>query len=377
MTRIKREHRARAADGLTIAVAVSAAALAGLALVTLGSSACDARRRATPPATIEARRVASPSARDGAPQVGSAGNVDDGDGPSAPVPSAKSDAGARPPAHFASDMLAPTQPGRIRLAVMGDYGWSGPHEQQVAELVHSLHPDFVLTTGDNNYPLGAADTIDQNIGQYFSDLIYPYQGSYGGGATVNKFYPVMGNHDWYTNDGAAYLAYFTLPGNERYYDVVLGDVHFFALDSDEHEPDGVSATSVQAQWLKHALATSKSAYNVVAMHHPPYSSGPHGDTNYMQWPYAEWGADLVMAGHDHCYERLEIDGITYIVSGLGGASLYSFAEPDPGSVVRYNDQFGTTVLEASSEEMRSSFYDVDGKLIDTATFRPHVVKTSP
>jgi tartrate-resistant acid phosphatase type 5 len=354
-----------------------------LALAALGANACDARRRPAPAAAAEPRRLASPSARDDSPSAdtaanaGNAGTAGSAGTASAPSPTAKGDATARPPAHFASDMMGPARPGRVRLAVMGDYGWAGPQEQQVAELVHSLHPDFVLTTGDNNYPLGGADTIDQNIGQYFSDLIYPYHGSYGSGAATNKLYPVLGNHDWYTDNAAAYLAYFTLPGNERYYDVVLGDVHFFALDSDEHEPDGVSATSVQALWLKQALAASKSAYNVVAMHHPPYSSGPHGNTSYMQWPYAEWGADLVVAGHDHCYERFNLDGITYIVSGLGGASLYSFAEPAEGSVARYAEQFGTTMLEASSEEMRSFFYDIDGKLIDTATFRPHVAKPAP
>lgn len=339
--------------------------LSSFALAAASVAACDTRRRAAPSAVSE-RRPASPSARDNAASAGST----DGEGtPSPAEPTSGSDSYNRPTPNFANDKLGPAQVGRVRLVVIGDYGSAGPAEQQTAELVHSLHPDFVLTTGDNNYPLGGADTIDQNIGQYFADFIFPYQGTYGSGARHNQFYPVLGNHDWYTNDAAAYLAYFTLPGNERYYDVVLGDVHFFALDSDEREPDGVSATSVQALWLKRALAASKSAFKIVAMHHPPYSSGPHGNTNYMQWPYAEWGADLVLGGHDHCYERLNIDGITYLVSGLGGASLYSFDAPVTGSVARYNEQYGVTVLEANNEEMRSMFFDIDGKLVDTATYR--------
>lgn len=341
-----------------------------IALALAAVAACETRRRPAPaPSATSERRAADPTARGNAAAAGST----DGEGtPSPTEPTSGSDSLDKPTQNFASDKLGPAQVGRVRLVVMGDYGWSGPAEQQTSELVHSLHPDFIVTTGDNNYPSGGADTIDQNIGQYFSDFIYPYQGAYGNGARTNKFYPVLGNHDWYTNQAAAYLAYFTLPGNERYYDVVLGDVHFFALDSDEHEPDGVSATSVQALWLKRALADSKSAFKVVAMHHPPYSSGPHGNTSYMQWPYAEWGADLVVAGHDHCYERLNIDGITYLVSGLGGASLYSFGEPVAGSVARYNEQYGATVLEATSEEMRSMFFDTEGKLIDTATYRPRV-----
>jgi tartrate-resistant acid phosphatase type 5 len=254
---------------------------------------------------------------------------------------------------------------KVRLVVLGDYGTASPREQRVAELVHLLAPDAVLTTGDNNYPEGSAATIDENIGQYFSDLIYPYQGKYASVAKQNRFFPVLGNHDWYSENAAAYLAYFTLPGNERYYEVTLGDVHFFALDSDEHEPDGVSSTSIQAQWLKRRLAASKSAFNVVAMHHPPYSSCLHGNTAYMQWPYAEWGADLVMAGHDHCYERLTIGGVTYIVSGLGGTSIYSFDEAVDGSVARYNEQYGVSQLEANADELRASFLSIDGRLIDS------------
>jgi tartrate-resistant acid phosphatase type 5 len=253
----------------------------------------------------------------------------------------------------------------VRLAVIGDYGWSGPAEQQVAELVDSFSVDFVVTTGDNNYPVGAASTIDENIGQYFSELIHPYLGSYPSSATENRFFPTLGNHDWYTSDAAPYLAYFTLPGNERYYDIVRGDVHFFAIDSDEHEPDGISADSVQAAWLKQGLERSTSAFQLVAMHHPPYSSGPHGDTPIMQWPYADWGADLVLAGHDHGYERIERDGITYVVSGLGGASIYSYGDPVAGSVVHFNAQYGATLIEADAKELTISFFTVEGRLIDS------------
>ncbi len=91
--------------------------------------------------------------------------------------------------------------------------------------------------------------------------------------TSIAFFPTLGNHDWYTNDAQPYLDYFTLPGNERYYDFVWGPVHFFALDSDEHEPDGVNAGSAQAAWLQQGLAASTSPWNIVYTHYPPYSSG--------------------------------------------------------------------------------------------------------
>jgi hypothetical protein len=72
-----------------------------------------------------------------------------------------------------------------------------------------------------------------------------------------------------------------------------------------------------------------------------------------------------MAGHDHCYERLVVEGLTYVVSGLGGTSIYSFAEPEEGSVSRYNEQYGVAVLEANADELRSSFLNIDGQLVDS------------
>jgi hypothetical protein len=138
----------------------------------------------------------------------------------------------------------------IRFAVIGDYGFAGQPEADVAALIKSWEPDFIITTGDNNYDTGSASSIDANIGQYFHDFIHPYLGGYGAGATENRFFPSLGNHDWETPNAQPYLDYFSLPGNERYYEFVRGPVHFFMLNSDAREPDGISATSIQAEWLK-------------------------------------------------------------------------------------------------------------------------------
>ncbi|MEP7214048.1 MAG: hypothetical protein ABI791_13290 [Acidobacteriota bacterium] len=83
----------------------------------------------------------------------------------------------------------------INFAVIGDYGHSGSGERDVSNLVHGWNPDFVITTGDNNYPDGKASTIDANIGQYYHDFIFPYVGTYGTGATTIRFFPSLGNHD--------------------------------------------------------------------------------------------------------------------------------------------------------------------------------------
>src|SRR5262245_42372635 len=66
-------------------------------------------------------------------------------------------------------------PGTIRFAVVGDYGADTPDEARVAALVKSWSVDFVITTGDNNYPNGEASTIDQNIGKHYGEFIGNYR----------------------------------------------------------------------------------------------------------------------------------------------------------------------------------------------------------
>jgi tartrate-resistant acid phosphatase type 5 len=253
---------------------------------------------------------------------------------------------------------------QVRFAAIGDYGLAGENELAVANLVKSWNPDFIITLGDNNYPLGADSTIDQNIGQYYHEYIYPYNGIYGSGGSVNRFFPALGNHDWYSDSAHPYLNYFELPGNERYYDFIWGNVHLFILDSDSTEPDGVTDTSVQAMWLKNALQYSLEKWNIICVHHAPYSSGPHGSTHYTRWAYKEWGADLVLSGHDHDYERLVVDSLTYIVNGLGGHSIYAFVDTLEESVFRNNENYGALLIEADDEKLSYQFFNIMGELID-------------
>jgi tartrate-resistant acid phosphatase type 5 len=256
-------------------------------------------------------------------------------------------------------------PVQVSFAVIGDYGTGNQAEADVAAQVHSWNSDLIITVGDNNYPSGAAVTIDANIGQFYGDYIYPYTGKYGQGSAVNRFFPSLGNHDWYSDKANPYLDYFSLPGNERYYDFTWGPVHFFALDSDENEPDGVNQSSVQAKWLQEALAASTSPWNVVYFHYPPYSSGMHGSTDWMRWPFAAWGASAVLTGHDHLYERLNVDGIPYFVDGAGGGGLYNFVNILPESQFRYNANYGAMRVTATETELVFEFINRVGSLIDS------------
>lgn len=259
---------------------------------------------------------------------------------------------------------SPTPIDAVRFAVIGDYGEGNQGELDVSNLVKSWTPDFVLTVGDNNYPIGSAETIDQRIGEYYHEFIYPYHGGYGSGAEINRFFPTLGNHDYDSFLGEPYLEYFELPGNERYYEFNWGPVYFLAVDSDSRAPDGVSQSSTQAQWAQARLSESNAAWKVVYFHHAPYSSGYHGPVDWMRWPFAEWGASAVFSGHDHTYERLMIDGIPYFVNGLGGGPIYEFLGNSEGSQFRYNSDYGAILVNADEQQMTFEFYNRSGVLID-------------
>ncbi len=286
-------------------------------------------------------------------------------------------------------LLAPmtAQAQTVTFAAVGDFGDDSAAEGDVAALIGTFSPDFIVTTGDNNYTNnGTTGGWDSVVGDYYGSYVaYPAGSSSSSapGATTNAFFPALGNHDW---DAGGFEAYFDLPGagiptsgtsgNERYYDFVQGPVHFFMIDSDGREPDGITSTSTQAQWLQAQLAASTSPWKLVFMHHPPYgSSSNHGSTPALQWPYEAWGASAVFAGHDHLYERIirdeNTDGVDlpYFTTGAGGRSLYSFGTPLAGSEVRYNSNYGTMMVTATSASITFEFYSIagGGTLIDTYT----------
>ena len=290
---------------------------------------------------------------------------------------AAADGGTAPPPQPAESLLlqpqgllrgqapAPLEAGAVRLAVIGDYGNGSPEEAAVAKLVLGWDPAAVITTGDNSYPDAGGDKLDRFVGAFYGAL----PGAARGGApeATRRFWPTPGNHDWRFNGLQAYLDYFRLPGNGRYYDALIagGRVHLFALDSDTSEPDGTGPASAQARWLLPRLQASKGAcLNLVAFHHPPWSSGEHGGAAALRWPFRAWGANAVVSGHDHTYERLEVDGLPYFVTGLGGAHSYAFNQPLPETKVRWNQRHGALLITVGSAVTTYEFWTWAGERVD-------------
>ncbi len=256
------------------------------------------------------------------------------------------------------------------IAFIGDFGADTAAEQDVADLIDGWSPDYIVTVGDNRY--GIAD-LDRAVGKYYCDYLHGVQpGTHcpsGGNATTNRFYPTVGNHDYSDGNGIDdYLAYFDIPGagavssnssgSELYYDFTLGSVHFVSLNSEAFD----DATSAQAYWAKDILENSTAPHQIVLFHRSPYTSVSRGIRGgHMRWPFEEWGADAVITGDDHFYERLELNGIPYFITGAGGKSLYAYGPNiDSASRARYAADYGSLKLQATDESLKFEYFTRDG-----------------
>jgi tartrate-resistant acid phosphatase type 5 len=262
---------------------------------------------------------------------------------------------------FALVMTAQPGHAQTRFAAVGDMG-NSTAATSVANLIKNQSVDHVITTGDNCYGSVALATQVGN--------------KYGNFVEWRRFWPSLGNHEYSDacgNRSKAYLAYFDLPNNERYYDVRLGPVHLFVINSDRREPHGVAAKSRQARWFKRKIQASSAPWQVVAFHHPPYSSGEHGSSAALRWPFEAWGVDAVLNGHDHNYERIIRDDnqngtkLPYFVTGLGGRGKDPIPRDVEGSAFKYSAEFGALFLEATERQIKFEFRNIKGVVVDTYT----------
>ncbi len=177
------------------------------------------------------------------------------------------------------------------------------------------------------------------------------------------FYSTLGNHEKNSDN---YFENFVLPGNERYYSVNIGNVHYIVLDSNFK----IASGSDQYIWAEADLknAATKSDFQVVVMHHPPYSTGAHGDDEGEMRtkivPLLEkYGVDLVFSGHDHSYERADNNNIVYIVAGGGGAPLYPQKFEKEYSKL-FMETLNYCVIEMDGENLAMTAYNEKSEVID-------------
>ena len=173
------------------------------------------------------------------------------------------------------------------------------------------------------------------------------------------FYPVLGNHEL---NSPLYFQYFNLPGNERYYTVIVDSVCYLILDSNNYKDVD------QIHFLEQQLteARRKFPFVVVVFHQPPFSSVRKDKTRLDSlWvPILErHNIDLVLNGHNHSYERSYKSGISYIVAAGGGAPLYNRYTTNKYSVV-YKKSFNFCRIYHRFNQLIVIVQDEKQKVID-------------
>jgi hypothetical protein len=246
----------------------------------------------------------------------------------------------------------------------GDIASCSSSGDEATAALLGANPGTVFTTGDNAYDSGTAGE--------FADCYGPSWGAYKA-----RTRPAPGNHDYNTSGASGYFDFFGAAAGDPaqgYYSYDLGAWHIVSLNSN----CGVvacSAGSAQEQWLRADLAAHPTACVAAYWHHPRYSSGTHhgsSDATQALWQALyDAGADLILAGHEHNYERFapmtatgSVDGargIRSFVVGTGGRSHYGFGPPVTGSEVRNDTAWGVLAVTLHAGSYDWQFLPVAGQ----------------
>jgi acid phosphatase type 7 len=251
----------------------------------------------------------------------------------------------------------------------------------------------VLALGDNQYYCGSLSAFQQS-----------YDPTWGRVKSIT--HPVVGNHEYLTHGGSTPATgcdatntgasgYFTYYGSAAgspgagYYSFNVGAWHLIALNSNCGNAGGCSTSSAQGKWLAADLAANSTKCLLAYWHIPLFSSGGRANNNTLSfWNqlYAA-GADLVLDGHDHIYERFApqtpagvadpVNGITEITVGTGGSNHTSIASIATNSVVRNTTSFGVLKVTLHAASYDWSFVAANGTFSDGGTANCHHGSAAP
>jgi 3',5'-cyclic AMP phosphodiesterase CpdA len=263
----------------------------------------------------------------------------------------------------------------VKVLAAGDVaGCDSSGDEQTANLLDRL-PGTILALGDLAYDDG---TLEE-----FEDCYHPTWGRHKA-----RTKPVPGNHEYSTDGAEGYYDYFGAAAgdpNRGYYSYELGNWHVVALNSNCADIGGCERSSAQGRWLAQDLAANPSACTLAYWHHPRFSSSEkHGSSTLTRDLWAilmEHGADLVLQGHDHNYERFapqDADGnatpfgIRSFVVGTGGRSHYGFTDAESNSEVRNGTDYGVLELTLRPMSYAWRFVPVQGQTFTDSGSSPCV-----
>ena len=262
----------------------------------------------------------------------------------------------------------PQPPSRNVIVAAGDIAdCASDGDEATARLVGGIDGATVLTLGDEAYPHGSA--------QDFEECYEPSWGRF-----KERTEPVPGNHEYETEGARGYFDYFGEAAgdpDEGYYSYDLGSWHIVALNSNCGEEEiRCGPGTAQTKWLKEDLASNadEGGCTLAYMHHPRFSSGEeHGSTPKLEplWEALyKAGADVVLSGHEHNYERFAPQepngkadperGIREFVVGTGGKILYPIVEPIANSEINNDDSYGVLKLTLNPKSYEWRFIAAEG-----------------
>ncbi len=237
------------------------------------------------------------------------------------------------------------------FVAFGDTQTQHQVHQAVVDRIVTLEPDFVLHTGDL-VDLGSAIPYWKIFFEVEREL-----------AARAPLFPALGNHD---RNHPCYFDLFYLPGNERWYTFDYGNARFICL-----QVDGIADFGPQSEqyaWLEETLAANTQPWLFVYFHIPPYSSSPdarEGNIRQTLTPlFEQYGVDVVFNGHHHNYERNEVEGITYIVTGGGGGSPSVMEEREPTQAA-FAVAYHCVLVEIDGQHLGATVISHKGKVLDT------------
>ncbi|MCW2928915.1 MAG: metallophosphoesterase [Thermoleophilia bacterium] len=250
------------------------------------------------------------------------------------------------------------------FSAFGDFGNGTRAMRDVIKNIKAWKPEFVVSAGDQVYP-------DSSASNWESKLDPPEQ--FGGLASTVPFIPNMGNHDMKPT-AEEYFKRFPYVEGGRYFKASYKNVDMFSVDSNQPVAPG----SPQHAWLEQALKDSKAAWKIVQVHHPMMSvlskfhyketSRLPGDLGPL---LAKYGVDLLVAGHEHWYERsrpLNEAGTLQVTVGGGGGALYPFFYPQQKWSETRDVDFGHVDFEVRGDnELVGRYRTRDGRVEDTFT----------
>jgi hypothetical protein len=265
----------------------------------------------------------------------------------------------------------PPPEGGVEVLAAGDVASCDTEtDEQTARLLDQ-QPGTVLVLGDTAYDDGTAEEFRQCYAPTW-------------GRHRHRSRPVPGNHDYGDDDAgddraSGYFDYFGAAAGtegEGWYSFDLGSWHLIALNSNCKKIGGCQAGSAQETWLRADLAANSARCTLAYWHHPFATSGKkHGGAEAMAplWrALFEHGADVILSGHEHQYERFApldaygrpapAGGMRQFVVGTGGGEeFYKFDDPQPGSEFRDNDTYGVLRLSLLEGTYEWAFLPAGGK----------------